>query len=147
MDLNQIHLIFLLNQEVLTNQLLKSSLFKTNIHLNNFANIRSFFEYSKYNMIIINKLHKITLKSIIFLILAFYIFVNQKTFKIFRLFLIKYFPMKNLLSSPIFWRKTVSAQFTNISIVKEGKEKGLVVSAHPLASEAGAQILKRWKCL
>lgn len=36
------------------------------------------------------------------------------------------------------------SQFTNINIVKEirTKEKGLVVSAHPLASEAGAKILK-----
>lgn len=36
------------------------------------------------------------------------------------------------------------AQFTDINIVKEmhTKNKGLVVSAHPLASEAGAKILK-----
>jgi len=36
------------------------------------------------------------------------------------------------------------AQFTNINIVKEihSKNKGMVVSAHPLASEAGAKILK-----
>lgn len=36
------------------------------------------------------------------------------------------------------------AQFTNINIVKEihSKDKGMVVSAHPLASEAGAKILK-----
>ncbi|WDT67683.1 gamma-glutamyltransferase [Cloacibacterium sp. TD35] len=52
--------------------------------------------------------------------------------------------MKNLLFFLLFLAQTVSAQFTNISIVKEvkAKEKGLVVSAHPLASEAGAQILK-----
>lgn len=39
----------------------------------------------------------------------------------------------------------IPAQFTNINIVKEirSKEKGLVVSAHPLASEAGAKILKK----
>ncbi|QOW09261.1 gamma-glutamyltransferase [Kaistella flava (ex Peng et al. 2021)] len=36
------------------------------------------------------------------------------------------------------------AQFTDINIVKEihTKDKGLVVSAHPLASEAGAKIMK-----
>ena len=53
--------------------------------------------------------------------------------------------MKNLLFLILFLAQTVSAQFTNISIVKEvkAKEKGLVVSAHPLASEAGAQILKK----
>lgn len=36
------------------------------------------------------------------------------------------------------------AQFTNINIVKEihTKDKGMVVCAHPLASEAGAKILK-----
>lgn len=36
------------------------------------------------------------------------------------------------------------AQFTDINIVKEihTKDKGLVVSAHPLASEAGAKVLK-----
>lgn len=39
---------------------------------------------------------------------------------------------------------TVSAQYTDINIVKEikVKNKGVVVSAHPLASEAGAKILK-----
>ena len=53
--------------------------------------------------------------------------------------------MKNLLFLILFLAQTASAQFTNISIVKEvkAKEKGLVVSAHPLASEAGAQILKK----
>lgn len=53
--------------------------------------------------------------------------------------------MKNLLFLLLILAQTVSAQFTNISIVKEvkAKEKGLVVSAHPLASEAGAQILKK----
>ena len=36
------------------------------------------------------------------------------------------------------------AQFTDINIIKEihTKNKGLVVSAHPLASEAGAQVMK-----
>lgn len=53
--------------------------------------------------------------------------------------------MKNLLFLLLILAQTVSAQFTNINIVKEvkAKEKGLVVSAHPLASEAGAQILKK----
>ena len=53
--------------------------------------------------------------------------------------------MKNLLFFLLFLAQTVSAQFTNINILKEvkAKEKGLVVSAHPLASEAGAQILKK----
>lgn len=53
--------------------------------------------------------------------------------------------MKNLLFLLLFLAQTVSAQFNNINIVKEvkAKEKGLVVSAHPLASEAGAQILKK----
>ena len=53
--------------------------------------------------------------------------------------------MKNLLFLLLILAQTVSAQFTDISIVKEvkAKEKGLVVSAHPLASEAGAQILKK----
>ena len=53
--------------------------------------------------------------------------------------------MKNILFLILFLAQTVSAQFTNINIVKEvkAKEKGLVVSAHPLASEAGAQILKK----
>jgi len=52
--------------------------------------------------------------------------------------------MKNLLFLLLLLAQTVSAQFTEIKIVKEiqAKEKGLVVSAHPLASEAGAQILK-----
>ena len=53
--------------------------------------------------------------------------------------------MKKLLFLLLFLTQTVSAQFTDISIIKEvkAKEKGLVVSAHPLASEAGAQILKK----
>ncbi|KMQ67452.1 gamma-glutamyltranspeptidase [Chryseobacterium sp. FH2] len=40
--------------------------------------------------------------------------------------------------------QSISAQYTDINIVKEVKvkNKGVVVSAHPLASEAGAQILK-----
>ena len=53
--------------------------------------------------------------------------------------------MKNLLFLLLFFAQIFNAQFTNINIVKEvrTKEKGLVVSAHPLASEAGAQILKK----
>jgi gamma-glutamyltranspeptidase/glutathione hydrolase len=53
--------------------------------------------------------------------------------------------MKNLLFLILFFAQIFNAQFTNINIVKEvrTKEKGLVVSAHPLASEAGAQILKK----
>jgi len=52
--------------------------------------------------------------------------------------------MKNLLFLLLFFAQTFHAQFTNINIVKEirAKEKGMVVSAHPLASEAGAKILK-----
>lgn len=44
-----------------------------------------------------------------------------------------------LLAGNFYW-----AQFTDINIVKEVKvkNKGVVVSAHPLASEAGAKILK-----
>ncbi|WP_027376346.1 gamma-glutamyltransferase [Kaistella palustris] len=44
-----------------------------------------------------------------------------------------------------FWLPLVTfAQFTDINIIKEihTKDKGLVVSAHPLASEAGAKIMK-----
>lgn len=53
--------------------------------------------------------------------------------------------MKNLLFLLLFLAQTFDAQFTEIKIVKEiqTKEKGMVVSAHPLASEAGAQILKK----
>lgn len=52
--------------------------------------------------------------------------------------------MKNLLFLLLFFAQIFNAQFTNINIVKEvrTKEKGMVVSAHPLASEAGAKILK-----
>jgi gamma-glutamyltranspeptidase/glutathione hydrolase len=44
-----------------------------------------------------------------------------------------------LLAGNFYW-----AQFTDINIVKEVKvkNKGVVVSAHPLASEAGAKVLK-----
>ena len=51
----------------------------------------------------------------------------------------KFFITAILLAGPFYW-----AQFTDISIVKEVKvkNKGVVVSAHPLASEAGAKVLK-----
>ncbi|MEI7487119.1 MAG: gamma-glutamyltransferase [Chryseobacterium sp.] len=52
--------------------------------------------------------------------------------------------MKKLIISLILFSHSVSAQYTDINIVKEVKvkNKGVVVSAHPLASEAGAKILK-----
>ncbi|WHF52016.1 gamma-glutamyltransferase [Chryseobacterium gotjawalense] len=52
--------------------------------------------------------------------------------------------MKKLLLSFVVISQFAFAQFTDINIVKEihTKEKGLVVSAHPLASEAGAKIMK-----
>ncbi len=52
--------------------------------------------------------------------------------------------MQKIIFSLILFSSTVSAQYTDISIVKEVKvkNKGVVVSAHPLASEAGAKILK-----
>ncbi|GAA5090608.1 gamma-glutamyltransferase [Chryseobacterium ginsengisoli] len=52
--------------------------------------------------------------------------------------------MKKIIISLILFSHTFSAQYTDINIVKEVKvkNKGVVVSAHPLASEAGAKILK-----
>lgn len=52
--------------------------------------------------------------------------------------------MKKILLSFVVFSQFAFAQFTDINIVKEihTKDKGLVVSAHPLASEAGAKILK-----
>ncbi len=52
--------------------------------------------------------------------------------------------MKKIIISLILFSSTVSAQYTDLNIVKEVKvkNKGVVVSAHPLASEAGAKILK-----
>lgn len=52
--------------------------------------------------------------------------------------------MKKLVLLLLFLPGFAFAQFTNINIVKEirAKDKGLVVSAHPLASEAGAKIMK-----
>lgn len=52
--------------------------------------------------------------------------------------------MKKIIISLILFSCSFSAQYTDINIVKEVKvkNKGVVVSAHPLASEAGAKILK-----
>ncbi|MCU7616035.1 gamma-glutamyltransferase [Chryseobacterium sp. PBS4-4] len=52
--------------------------------------------------------------------------------------------MKKLLLTIALASSFINAQYTDINIVKEVKvkNKGVVVSAHPLASEAGAKILK-----
>ncbi|MCA6065738.1 gamma-glutamyltransferase [Chryseobacterium sp. RG1] len=52
--------------------------------------------------------------------------------------------MKRIAIIFILFSFSVSAQYTDINIVKEVKvkNKGVVVSAHPLASEAGAKILR-----
>ncbi|WP_449398754.1 gamma-glutamyltransferase [Chryseobacterium wanjuense] len=52
--------------------------------------------------------------------------------------------MKKIIISFILFSSTFSAQYTDINIIKEVKvkNKGVVVSAHPLASEAGAKVLK-----
>jgi len=52
--------------------------------------------------------------------------------------------MKKFLLLSVLFSHLAFSQFTDINIVKEirTKEKGLVVSAHPLASEAGAKVLK-----
>ncbi|WP_027378384.1 gamma-glutamyltransferase [Chryseobacterium daeguense] len=52
--------------------------------------------------------------------------------------------MKKIIFSLILFSSTISAQYTDINIVKDVKvkNKGVVVSAHPLASEAGAKVLK-----
>ena len=52
--------------------------------------------------------------------------------------------MKKLFISFVVISQFAFAQFTDINIVKEirTKDKGLVVSAHPLASEAGAKVMK-----
>ncbi|MCS3869013.1 gamma-glutamyltranspeptidase/glutathione hydrolase [Chryseobacterium ginsenosidimutans] len=52
--------------------------------------------------------------------------------------------MKKIIISLILFSHTFSAQYTDFNIVKEVKvkNKGVVVSAHPLASEAGAKVLK-----
>lgn len=52
--------------------------------------------------------------------------------------------MKKIIIFLILFSHTFSAQYTDINIVKEVKvkNKGVVVSAHPLASEAGSKILK-----
>ncbi len=53
--------------------------------------------------------------------------------------------MKNWFFFLLLWPFVACSQFTEIKIIKEvrAKDKGLVVSAHPLASEVGAQILRR----
>lgn len=52
--------------------------------------------------------------------------------------------MKKIVFFIILGTSLLHAQYTNFNIIKEVKvkNKGVVVSAHPLASEAGAQILK-----
>ena len=52
--------------------------------------------------------------------------------------------MKKLLFLFIIFSQALSAQFTHINIVKEvhTRDRGMVVCAHPLASETGAKILK-----
>jgi gamma-glutamyltranspeptidase/glutathione hydrolase len=52
--------------------------------------------------------------------------------------------MKKIIISLILFSHTFPAQYTDFNIVKEVKvkNKGVVVSAHPLASEAGAKVLK-----
>lgn len=52
--------------------------------------------------------------------------------------------MKKILFILLIVSQSVSAQFTDINIIKEVKvkNKGVVVSAHPLASEAGAKIMR-----
>ena len=52
--------------------------------------------------------------------------------------------MKKIAIIFILFSFSVSAQYTDINIIKEvkAKNKGVVVSAHPLASEAGAKILR-----
>lgn len=52
--------------------------------------------------------------------------------------------MKKIAIVFIIFSFSVSAQYTDINIIKEVKvkNKGVVVSAHPLASEAGAKILR-----
>ncbi len=53
--------------------------------------------------------------------------------------------MKKILYAGLLVSITISAQYTDINIIKEVKvkNKGVVVSAHPLASEAGAKMLKQ----
>ena len=53
--------------------------------------------------------------------------------------------MKKVLYVALLLSMTVRAQYTDINIVKEVKvkDKGVVISAHPLASEAGAKMLKQ----
>ncbi len=52
--------------------------------------------------------------------------------------------MRTLIVTLLFISSTLSAQFTDYNTVKEVKvkNKGVVVSAHPLASEAGAKVMR-----
>lgn len=52
--------------------------------------------------------------------------------------------MKKILYASFLLSITVSAQYTDFNLIKEVKvkNKGVVVSAHPLASEAGSKIMK-----
>ena len=67
-------------------------------------------------------------------------YINQPNFCIFE----KNLEMKKIVFLLIISSQFTFAQFTDINIVKEirTKNKGLVVSAHPLASEAGAKMMK-----
>lgn len=53
--------------------------------------------------------------------------------------------MKRIFYASLLLSVTLSAQYTDFNILKEVKvkNKGVVVSAHPLASEAGAKMLKQ----
>lgn len=53
--------------------------------------------------------------------------------------------MKKIFYASLLLSVTLSAQYTDFNILKEVKvkNKGVVVSAHPLASEAGAKMLKQ----
>lgn len=63
----------------------------------------------------------------------------------FLVLLIKFLAMKKFLFLLMCFSSLAYSQFTDINIVKEirTKNKGLVVSAHPLASEAGAMVMKK----
>jgi gamma-glutamyltranspeptidase/glutathione hydrolase len=53
--------------------------------------------------------------------------------------------MKRIFYASLLLSVTLSAQYADFNILKEVKvkNKGVVVSAHPLASEAGAKCLNR----
>lgn len=52
--------------------------------------------------------------------------------------------MKKIIIACVLLSQSISAQYTDFNIVKEVKvkNKGVVVSAHPLASEAGTKVMK-----